>query len=979
MANRRPSVYIGLGGTGIKAIAQTKKLYEEEFGKGNIPPEVAFLAIDFDNKQASDKSLPTDISGDFLQLVTAVNPAEHYRVQHDQNNAFNWMFPGNSAFIDKNIMNGAKQVRTTGRLYTEIVLNQIKARITLCYTKVQSIAKARGYNQPVDIHLAMSLAGGSGSGSFLTIAMLIDQMYHNSANLYGYGVLHGVFRSMDPMGTKTPRVITNAYSAILDLDYLMHASDENPIEISLGPVKHLMREPLFKEFYVIDNVTENSKIVETCAQLCEVVGTCLYVSGNELGNNKDSLASNIGWQNGNFNIQTKRGWVYGLGACQVVYKGDLLAETYSFKAARELIRKMIQEGADIPQKALAWTEIAGIREDGDQYNQLIDSILPPSKIATIPMPLLDVKSSDAANKGVVNKALDLYLPEMPTGEEMKRRTEDLCDTLKNRVNEFLGQDNGVGDALAFLASLKKRCVGYKQEMADEMAVFNKKADDKTLSLNEKGWKDYEANKHTSIFTAHKDEKNQELLEDLIGRPVVEIRKFKHEAKRREEAYNVFGTLIATIETYEGKITEIMDKLVALASNYADELEQRQKETTSSLVFEYDLSYRDRVNMTVNSEEILVPAFIGTLEGSLFDVNVDDLGQKILAYTSGLSKAEEYRNKLIMDVVDSLSEQDYNTLKEEITEKSSLLLNLDGRGQTIAGHPARDKMVSSYMIACYGEDDVQSRFEQDPYFLQNVVSKEWAKSVANVMRQKIIFYRVDGAILPYCIGAFDDFTVNTEYDSFIQTAMASGSTSFNPHFDAEVFTDMKKNDFKLKPEMKNEAMFYWVCGQIFGWSTIMEEERAMKRDEKGNVTGEDKDNRGALVEHKKYIANIRSRYYFWDDEALAGRMEKWIALDGAGTARRDTAFNYFKTVILPQKKEAFNTLIKNEFNQLGKNYWELKINQIAQAGLADYINKLICANKNSVTYFSSESGEIKLIQQEFDFLSKGLFNALVSLK
>ena len=292
MANRRPSVYIGLGGTGIKAISQTKKLYEEEFGEGNIPPEVAFLAIDFDNKQPSDKDLPSDISGDYLQLVTAVNPAEHYRVQHDQNNQFNWMFTGNSTFIDKNIMNGAKQVRTTGRLYTEIVLNQIRARIQLCYNKVQGIAKARGYNQPVDIHLAMSVAGGSGSGSFLTVAMLIDQMFQgaNKPNIYGYAVLHGVFRAMDPMGTKTPRVITNAYSAILDLDYLMHASDENPIEVSLGPVKHVMREPIFKEFYVIDNVTENGKIVEKVKDLCEVVGTCLYVSGNELGNSKDSAA-----------------------------------------------------------------------------------------------------------------------------------------------------------------------------------------------------------------------------------------------------------------------------------------------------------------------------------------------------------------------------------------------------------------------------------------------------------------------------------------------------------------------------------------------------------------------------------------------------------------------------------------------------------------------------------------------------------------
>ena len=972
----RPSVYIGLGGTGIKAIAQTKKLYEEEFG-GKIPPEVAFLGIDFDNKQASDKSLPTDVSGDYLQLVSAVNPAEHYRVGHDQNNQFNWMFSGNSSFIDKNIMNGAKQVRTTGRLYTEIVLNQIKARIQVCYNKVQSIAKARGFNQPVDIHLAMSVAGGSGSGSFLTVAMLIDQMFHSDVNMYGYAVLHGVFRTMDPMGTKTPRVITNAYSAIMDLDYFMHASNDNPIEVSLGPVKHVMRDPIFKEFYVIDNVTENGKVVETCAQLCEVIGTCLYVSGNELGNNKDSLASNIGWSSGgNFNIQTKKGWVYGLGACQVVYRGDLLAETYSYKAARELIRKMTLTSADVAQKALAWTETACIREDGDTYNMLIDSILSPAKLASIPMPLLDVKSSDAANQGLVNKVLDEFIPEMPGADEMKRRSDDLCEQLRAKVNSFLSQENGIGDSLEFLASLKKRCLGYKQEMSEEMAVFTKKAEERKQLLDAKGWKEYEANKHTGLFTRNKDEKNQELLEDLVGRPVQEIRKNRHEAKRREEAYNVFAVLISAIDVLEDKITQIQNRLKALSTGYETELEKRQKETTSSLVFEYDLSYNDRVNMAVNSDEILVPEFIKSLDADLYEVSVDDLDQKLIAYTSGLSKAQEYREKLIMDVVDSLSDADYETLKNEIYEKSSLLLRLDGRGQQIGGYPARDKMVSNYMIAHYGQENTLSRFEQDQYFLQNVVSKEWAKSTSDVMKQKIIFYRVDGAIIPYCIGAFDEFTVKTEYEDRVVAAMASGSTTFNPHFDAEIFADMKKNDFKLKPEMKNEAMFYWVCGQLFGWTEIMEEEREMKKDEKGNVLSEDKD-KGKLEGHSKYIACIKAKYYYWDDEALAGKNEKWVSLDN--TSRRDTAFNYFKTVVLPQKKELFNTLIKQEFNKNGQQYWHGKIDSKTKEGLEAYINKVVCSNKSSVTYFSSESGEIKLIQQEFDFLSKNLYNALVSLK
>ena len=977
MANRRPSIYIGLGGTGILAIAQTKKLYEDEFGVGKIPPEIAFLAIDFDNKAVESKDLATDVKGDFLQLVTAVNPFEHYNSLHDQQNAFEWMFKGNTSYIDNSIENGAKQVRTTGRLYTEIVLQQIEGRIRSCFNQVINLGGARGFKQAVDVHLAMSVAGGTGAGSFITVALIIEQLSRQGfkSNLYGYSVIHGVFKDMDVMGNMTPRVFPNSYSAILDVDYLLHASLENPVEVNLGHEKIKLTAPIFKEFYVINNQTENGKKVDKCTQLCEVIGTCLYVAGNELGNVKESVASNVGWTNGNFNVQTKKGWVYGLGACQVVYKGKEIAETYAYKAAKELIRKMVQEGSDIPQKALDWTEEVNIREDGDAYNLLIDSILPPSKITSIKIPLLDVKSSEAANKGVVAKDIDTYIPEMPSSEEMKRRADELCEALKQRVNEFLKSDNGVGNAVAFLDSLKKRCQIYKGEMADELAAFNKKAEERIAGLD-KAWKEYEANKKGAL-TIRRDEKNQELLDDCVGRPVQAIRKDKHEAKRREEAYNVFAALLACIESLESRVGVVAQKLAALSGKYDTELLHKQKETKSSLVFEYDLSYKDRVNLTVDATDIIVSEFTDSLSASLLDVDVEGLDDALLAYTRALPQADAYREKLIMDVVDELSEEEYARLKIEIEEMSSLLLTFDGRGQLVGGRPARDAMVSNYMIASYGTEDVQSRFQQDQYFLPNAQPR-WPKSTSDVMKQKIIFYRVDGAILPYCIGAFDEHTVQREYERFVQESMSSGSTAFNPHFDAVIFAEMKKNDFKLKPEMKNEALFYWVCGQIFGWSTIKEQEREMKRDEKGNVLAEDKD-KGELVEHTKYIANIKNKYYFWDEEAMAGKMQKWVPIDGAGTQRRDTAFNYFKTVILPQKKEVFANLIKERVNTEGKQRYELMIKSIVDAGLEDYINRLLCTNKSSVTFFSSEGGEIKLIREEFEYLTKHLFNALITLK
>ena len=80
MATIRPIIYVGLGGTGIRAIAQTKKYYEDAYGKDNIPQQYAFAAIDFDLTAVDDPALATDISSDFLDLTVPGNPQTLYQV-----------------------------------------------------------------------------------------------------------------------------------------------------------------------------------------------------------------------------------------------------------------------------------------------------------------------------------------------------------------------------------------------------------------------------------------------------------------------------------------------------------------------------------------------------------------------------------------------------------------------------------------------------------------------------------------------------------------------------------------------------------------------------------------------------------------------------------------------------------------------------------------------------------------------------------
>ena len=197
----------------------------------------------------------------------------------------------------------------------------------------------------------------------------------------------------------------------------------------------------------------------------------------------------------------------------------------------------------------------------------------------------------------------------------------------------------------------------------------------------------------------------------------------------------------------------------------------------------------------------------------------------------------------------------------------------------------------------------------------------------------------------------------------------GAETFIPHYDKVLFDEMRRKDFKLKPEMKNEALFYWVCGHFFGWQVTHEEEREMERDPN---TGEIiKEGTTQYVEHLKFVRFRKKKYeYCYPD----GNDVEWQLLDN--TSVRDKAFNYFKTVVLPEQKEVFNAKIK-ELYRGRVLYWQAEIRRVAQAGIDEYINKLVCNDKNSITYRGKQ--EYNLVREEFKYICNDLIAALDNLR
>ena len=973
----RPTIYVGLGGTGIRAISQAKKMYEEVYGEGNIPKCIAFLAVDFNLKDIDSPNLATPMGADAVPLQYNGSPREHYETR-SKKGAYKWMFEGNTGSLQNKITDGAGQVRTTGRFYTEYIMSAIEPAMQRCWQQVSNITYVNedGFAVPceeIDIHVVMSVAGGTGAGSFINVAEMIHRNYGKRAHIIGYGVLHGVFRAMDPMGNQVRRVRENAYSAIMDLDYLMSAEMNNPVTFEINGAVRTFTQPIFHEFFVIDNTTANGNIIPDVNALCEAIGTCLFSSSGDMGTKIQGGQSNNRWTQGNYGILHKKGWVQALGGCQVVYKGELMAEIYAKKYAAELIRTMCQEGANAQQLATTWTETAKVREDGEEYNLLIDSIFDYDKIEAIKLPRTDISDTVVETRAKIDTYTN-NLVDFPTEDTITALKEEKKNLLNSEIEEILRREGGVGDVKLFLESLKPILERYSFEMTTEASEFGKNLTNVSESLN-KEMNDYEVYRGKLITF---DKKKLELLGN-VNRKAKNKLKIAYEIKRREIANEIFIALTKSVTEKLQRINELIKVLQDLRNKYNREANESQNLNGNAHVFEYDLSTTERANITISANDVNLATFNATLKKSLLEIDIEkELELAIYDFAKSRPAAEEFRTKRLIDIINDLSDDAYARLKDAIQTKSSTLLRINNRGQENDDGMPTELMVREYMFSLYSNPDETCRIQNDDSFIRLATGAAGCQFVPNdlkQLRQKMYVFRADYAVIPYCIDSLDE-TVQDAYERQVRNS-ASGQVGFNPHFDKMLFEEMRMKNFKLEPELPNEAMFYWICGQIFGYTEVTETSYIMEKDKDNTpikiASKED-------VTHPKYISNRKGKYYFWEAKNREnGADKKWYPIGGISTGDRGKAYDNFKAITLAEFKQDLHDLITKIIAESGNARLTAQIEQLRQMGKEDYIDTVMCTDKSSATYYSQRKQELRQIEDEWDYIENEFMNAIKNFK
>ena len=216
-----PTLLIGLGGTGCKIIERVSNLVTRE-QRSNI----AFAVFDTDINDLRDIQ---QRSPHIYTIQTSTKQTVGDYLNQDTHARDTW-FPVNAIVNGKTLTEGAGQVRSISRLAFETVIRA--GKMEPLHEAIQSLYKVETdkVDQALRVVICSSLAGGTGSGLILPVAMYVKNYltthFRQSANITrGFFILPEVFDEVIVGQAERNTLKANAYATLRELDAFLMKGD----------------------------------------------------------------------------------------------------------------------------------------------------------------------------------------------------------------------------------------------------------------------------------------------------------------------------------------------------------------------------------------------------------------------------------------------------------------------------------------------------------------------------------------------------------------------------------------------------------------------------------------------------------------------------------------------------------------------------------------------------------------------------------
>ena len=795
-------LYVGLGGTGMNALLHTKKMFVETYGE--VPPMIGFLGIDTDG-DAYKKELPSKYG------PVSLAPNEQTPIQVEDAQAayttsrqhFGWVHPDN-VFALTSMTKGAGQIRSNGRFALtcnfENLVNKVKdavRRITDANIRTNPKYDA-DFVGDVEVHIVFSMSGGTGAGTFLNMAYVVRHAL-GKCKVTGYAVLPDVFESMSQYGME--RVKPNTYGSIMDLDYFMHLNGTEGLQFDYVTGTQDINSRPFSAFFFIDNKNKGGDSYSNINQLAEMISLALVTSSGELSGSVDSVTDNVekSIMNGDGTVGNKRAWVSGMGACEILFRGQDMCEINALKNAQRIIQRMMTSCIDSNMIVNNWIDSpeVNIRENGGAENDnVIDFLLPKNP----KFPLEDIDDDQAAEASV-NAFVEAVRPK---DEEVQNKVIELKERTLRELHKLIiksiNQECGVGLANDVLDSLQSQIELFLSEMNDEKDKLNEEKPRIENAIKVACADLKEISGHFFKRKSTLEDLRQNVCEAGMAL-AINIR----ELKRRDGAITFFSALMQAINEERLRIKDIENKLKAVNTAFTNKISALQNNVSrnNSASFQIDLAKQAVNAIGINDDEIQIVDFLNTLSytDKFYEIDskpTEDIAKALLDYTLTLPTAKKWASTTIDDVMkrmDKENPEELDRILRMALGKASPLLSINTRGEV------------GYRVArfTYVGVPMDSTILSDNNRLENLAGGEKINFTRLGMNDRVIIYNQIGVVPAYFIGSLESYR-----QKYINSSIFS-------HFDFNLYNRMMKENFSLEPVKDDGSrdIELWVRGLIFG--------------------------------------------------------------------------------------------------------------------------------------------------------------------
>ena len=438
----RKSLFIGLGGTGATTLLALKKRFFEVYGhidnQDGVPRFAQFLAFDtdapgtrkinFQNVQNTSLGIERDIRFEPSEVIGVEAPNVKEFIQDEQNQELYkyWMPLGNEKLLKglNNLDEGAGQVRLFGRLAYHWNAHKIATTLQKAINDILLAGnpdedfeplEAGGF-KPLDVYIVSSLAGGTGSGMFLDVAMKVRQILKEEmtntggVQIQGYFVLPDIF-SLELSKGEALRVTPNAAGALLDLDFfqgfmpaaytkdldgadarlwnphnpeglqdpLLKDNDADAITVQyLGGEQTRIVDAPFDQIFLVNNQNANGGTYKKIDDLCASISKGIFASTNEMSTGLRSKDDNT---KGGFTFDNKNGWVGSIGVSEMIFSAPEVQKHLSLRALEHGLLELLKDSGDLTSFAQGLMQDLKLIEQGETaeiVNGLMSGVSTPS-------------------------------------------------------------------------------------------------------------------------------------------------------------------------------------------------------------------------------------------------------------------------------------------------------------------------------------------------------------------------------------------------------------------------------------------------------------------------------------------------------------------------------------------------------------------------------------------------------------------------